>query len=151
MAGERKMANEMQNTFQFWASHLLHHAGDDLYDDDVPWKPRGHWLEGCGQSCLCCRAHNFEDMWSGCEMCLDGWALTKVNRHQRTLLREYVRSVQASVSALSWANNSSWRWRHEWRGSAWWRSRWAARRWLTTSNWYGAWNWYAAHDSDSDA
>ena len=103
MADEPKMANEMQNTFQFWASLLLHHAGVDSDDEDVPWKPRGHWPEECDQSCACCRAHNFEDVecfWSGCEMCLDGWSLSNVNRHQRTLLREYVRSVQASASAV---------------------------------------------------
>ena len=150
MAGEPKMANEMQNTFQFLASHLLHHAGVDSDDEDVPWKPRGHWPYGCGQSCLCCRAHNFEDMWSGCEMCLDGWTLTTVNHHQRTLLREYVRSVQASASASSWPNNSSWRWTPDWQGSAWWRWRWAARRQLITSLWYGRWKWNAAFDSDNE-
>ena len=153
MADEPKLANEMQNTFQSWASHLLHHAGVDSDDEDVPWKPRGHWPEECDQSCACCRAHNFEDVecfWSGCRMCLDGWSLSKVNRHQRTLLREYVRSVQASASASSWPNNSSWRWTPDWQGSEWWRLRWPARRRLITSLWHGRWNWNAAYASDND-
>ena len=128
------MENTLQDTFHLWAKYLLYHP---FHDEDEP----------CCRSCRI--RQRLADCFPGCRMCLDGWMLTQLNRHHRTLLQEYVRSVTGSCS--SWANNSSWRWRHEWRGSAWWRSRWAARRWLTTSNWYGAWNWYAADDSDSDA
>ena len=138
----------MQDTFHLWARHLLHHPA---LDEDTPWRPRGHWAF-CGQDCPCCRADRFEIM--SCDMCLDGCTLTQLNRHQRTLVQRYVRSLQPPTTSGPswWAHSSSWRWRaYDWRGSDWWRSRWVGRRWNGTSSWYGASNWYPARDSYHDA
>ena len=100
------MENTFEDTFHLWAKYLLH-----------PW---------------CCRCQRLAHCWEGCEECLDGWMLTELNRHHRTLLQEYVRSVKGSCSSC-WDDNSSLRWRaYDWRGSDWWRTRWVGRQWLLT-------------------
>ena len=39
------------------------------------WRPRGHFGV-CGQSCGCCRAHNWEDVYTGCPECGNGWTVS---------------------------------------------------------------------------
>jgi len=46
----------------------------------VPWSVKHHYGR-CGQSCVCCRAHNADDVeWSGCDVCHLGWLMTIVTR-----------------------------------------------------------------------
>ena len=64
------------------------------------WSPRSHWrivssgatstdaaIMRCGQSCLCCRAHNNEDWPSGCDQCIEGWVLSCVSKSWSTMLK----------------------------------------------------------------
>ena len=61
--------------------HMIGHIGHPW-----PWRAHGrrqHWgAEGhaCGQSCGCCRACHAEDWPSGCEVCLDLYELSLVNK-----------------------------------------------------------------------
>ena len=105
------MENTMQDMFHLWAKWLLYHP---FLDEDWP-------------ICRCNRTRQrLADCREGCEMCLDGWMLTQLNRHHRTLLQEYVRSVTGPCSSC-WDDNSSLRWRADW-----WRTRWVGREWRRT-------------------
>ena len=110
------MENTLHDTFPLWAKYLLYHP---FIDEDGP----------------CCRRcsirQRLANCWEGCEMCLDGWMLPQLNRHHRTLLQEYVRSVTAPCVtgsfASCWNDMDRLRWRADW-----WRSRWLGREWLLT-------------------
>ena len=58
----------------------------------TPWRPHGHYGQ-CGQSCPCCRSHNFEDsdFDINCEECFAGWILTQVSRRVRDATKDYAR------------------------------------------------------------
>ena len=110
------MENTLQDMFHLWAKFLLYHP---FLDEDWP-------------ICRCNRTwQRLADCREGCEMCLDGWMLTQLNRHHRTLLQEYVRSVTAPCVtgsfASCWNDMDRLRWRADW-----WRSRWLGREWLLT-------------------
>lgn len=78
---------------------LLHHHGTYYVSGSrglsfMPWRPHGHFGH-CGQNCLCCRAHNFEDSIASaafqCEECLEAWTLTTVSRRMRDATKDYAR------------------------------------------------------------
>ena len=63
-------------SFPMILEFLLTHPEEPFFDG---WTKRNHY-GNCGQSCLCCRGHNYEDAhWSGCEICVEGWTLTTVS------------------------------------------------------------------------
>ena len=49
-----------------------------------PWTKEEHW-GAHGQSCPCCRAHNWP---TGCDMCVQMWYLTCINKQWRDRTRE---------------------------------------------------------------
>ena len=109
------MDNTLQDTFHLWAKYLLNHP---FIDEDGP----------------CCRRcsirQRLANCWEGCEMCLDGWMLTRLNRHHRTLLQEYARRFLGSCSSSCSScgdDMSSLQWR-----AYWWRTRWFGDQWLLT-------------------
>ena len=112
----------MQDMFHLWAKWLLYHP---FLDEDWP-------------ICRCNRTRQrLADCREGCEMCLDGWMLTRLNDHYRTLLKEYARRFLGScssscsscgddMSSLQW--RAYW-WRTRWFGDHGLLARWEAARW----------------------
>ena len=73
---------------------MLKIMGFLLYHGPGIWTTRGHWIwNGCGQNCGCCRAHNWEDVWSGCEACALGWTLTCVSEWVKKMTKGYAKSL----------------------------------------------------------
>ena len=109
------MENTLLDTFPLWAKSLLSHP---FIDEDGP----------------CCRRCSIRQRLAtcgkGCEMCLDGWMLTRLNDHYRTLLKEYARRFLGSCSSSCSScgdDMSSLQWR-----AYWWRTRWFGDQWLLT-------------------
>ena len=68
------------------------------------WFPRGHFGR-CGQSCGCCRAHNWEDAYTGCPECYNGWTFSTLSKAFRiaTLLNAWKYcSCQCGGCDASW-------------------------------------------------
>ena len=63
------------NTFASVAELVVPWVADHL----PGWTIDGHH-NMCGQSCMCCRACNWEDRYSGCLICNDVWELSCVSR-----------------------------------------------------------------------
>ena len=81
-----------------WTDHIM----NDMQWRTMPWvfamlaaHPEGwthkHHYGKCSQSCPCCRAHNAEDMASGCFVCHQGFKCAQVSRRAQQALCEVPR------------------------------------------------------------